>query len=97
MAQIRRLVLDLLIPHDPGVRAFAAETVACDGVAGVNVVLIETDREVQNVKLTLEGDDIDDESVLRAINDLGGALHSIDEVACGDVLVEASETPQDGV
>jgi hypothetical protein len=95
MVEIKRLVLDILKPHEPDVREFADAVARCDGIAGVNVVLVETDREVQNIKLTIEGQAIADDDVETAIEDLGGTIHSIDEVVAGDVLVEESATPQD--
>lgn len=95
MVEIKRLVLDVLKPHDPDVREFADATARCSGVAGVNVVLLETDREVQNIKVTVEGQSIADDEVEAVIADLGGTVHSIDEVVTGDVVVEQSRTPQD--
>jgi len=94
MTRVRRLVLDLLKPHDPDLVTFASAASARDGVDGVNVVLIEIDREVQNVKMTLEGDSIPVEAVREAVEDLGGTVHSVDEVICGERVVEESRTPQ---
>ena len=94
-APIRRLVLDLLKPHDPTTVEFARHVAAVDGVTGVNAMVIEVDADVENLKLTVEGDDVDFDGVEAAISALGGSLHSVDEVACGDHLVEESETPQD--
>lgn len=94
-APIRRLVLDLLKPHDPTTVEFAQRVGRADGVTGVNAMVIEVDADVENVKLTVEGDDVDYEAVSAVIDDLGGSVHSVDEVACGDHLVEESETPQD--
>ncbi|NHN43147.1 DUF211 domain-containing protein [Halorubellus sp. JP-L1] len=95
MVDTKRLVLDVLKPHDPGIREFATETARCDGVDGVNAALVETDREVQNVKITVEGEAIDSDDVEATVEDLGGTIHSIDEVVAGDVVVEESATPQD--
>lgn len=95
MVEIKRLVLDVLKPHDPDIREFADATARCPGVVGVNAVLLETDREVQNLKLTIEGQSVDDDAVEEAIVDLGGTVHSIDEVVTGDEVVEESVTPQD--
>lgn len=95
MVDVRRLVLDLLKPHEPDVVTFAESVAGCEGVAGVNVVLVETDKEVQNVKLTIEGDSVPVDAVHDTVEDLGGTVHSIDEVVCGDIVVEESKTPQD--
>lgn len=95
MARTRRLVIDLLKPHESPTRDFASQIADLDGVSGANAVLIETDKDVQNVKITAEGDDVRYEAVEDVVTQLGGTIHSVDEVACGDVLVEESRTPQD--
>ncbi|MFB6155421.1 MAG: DUF211 domain-containing protein [Haloferacaceae archaeon] len=96
MTQIRRVVLDVLKPHDPTTVEFARGVAACEGVEGVNVSLIETDQKVQNVKLTVEGSDVDYDAVLEAVESLSGSVHSVDQVICGERLVEEQITPQDG-
>jgi len=95
MAHIRRLVLDVLKPHEPAIPELADAVADCEGAEGVNVTLVEIDREVENVKVTVEGAGIDYDAVRSTIDEFGASVHSIDELACGDVLVEAGETPQD--
>ena len=95
MPPIRRVVLDLLKPHEPTIQEVAQHVTNADGVAAVNAVLLETDRETENVKLTIEGEAVDYEVVRETINRLGATVHSVDQVACGEYLVEESETPQD--
>jgi hypothetical protein len=97
MAPIRRLVLDVLKPHDPGPVAVARAVSDLDGVSGVNATLIETDRKVENLKLTVEGGAVDDDAVRAEVERLGGTVHSVDEVACGEELVEESPTLQDAL
>ncbi len=94
MAHIKRLVIDILKPYEPSSIEFAQELSELSGVKGVNATLLETDNEVQNIKLTIEGKKIDHEEVTQAIENLGGSVHSIDQIVCGD-LVEEIETPQD--
>jgi hypothetical protein len=95
MTRIRRIVFDVLKPHDPDPVALARRVAEVASVAGANVSLVETDREVQNVKLTVEGDDVDPSAVEAAVRDLGGTVHSVDEAVCGDHTVEYRPTPQD--
>jgi hypothetical protein len=95
MAAIRRVVVDLLKPHDPTTLEFASRIADARGVTGVNATVLEVDAEVENVKLTVEGEAIDFDAVEAAVTSLGGSIHSVDQVACGDHLVEESETPQD--
>ncbi|MDZ7687865.1 MAG: DUF211 domain-containing protein [Halobacteriales archaeon] len=92
---LRRLVVDVLKPHQPEITEFAEAVADTDGVEGVNATLIETDREVQNIKITVEGDDIDRDEVVEAVERLGGSVHSFDEVVCGERTVERRDTPQD--
>lgn len=95
MAPIRRLVLDMLKPHDPTIHDVASRLAEDDGIDAVNATLLETDRDVENVKLTIEGDGIDVPAVVEIIESLGATLHSVDEVVSGDRIVEEVKTPQD--
>jgi hypothetical protein len=93
MAPIRRVVLDLLTPHDPGLAAYAETAAETEGVEGVNATLLETDSEVRNLLLTVRGPAIDLPALTERLEDRGGSVHSIDEVVCGE-LTERVETPQ---
>ncbi|MEF8788527.1 MAG: DUF211 domain-containing protein [Haloarculaceae archaeon] len=95
MVAVRRLVIDVLKPHDPPLVEFARRVSEVDSVEGISASLIELDNEVQNVKLTFEGTDLDVESVEGAVERIGGTVHSVDEVACGERIVEDRQTLQD--
>ncbi|QCC52372.1 DUF211 domain-containing protein [Halapricum salinum] len=95
MAPIRRLVLDVLKPHEPSLTDLGRRIADVDGVRGCNCGLVEIDKKVINVKLTVEGDGIDEDGVVEVIESHGGTIHSVDEVATGEELIEASQTPQD--
>lgn len=95
MAKIRKLVLDVMKPHDPSVIVYTEKLADIDNIYGVNSSVVEIDEEVENLKVTLEGDDVDFASVERVINDLGGSIHSIDRVLSGDQIIEDVVTPQD--
>ena len=95
MASVRRLVLDVLKPHDPPLVDFTDQLSRVDGVAGATCTLVELDREVQNVEVTLEGENLDIGAVEETIDGLGGTVHSVDLVACGDRLVTPRRSLQD--
>ena len=95
MAQIRRLVLDTLKPHDPSIIDMAGRLSKLEGVAAVNISIYEMDRKVENAKITIEGGDIDFEEIRAVISDNGGAIHSIDEVVAGKIIIDDASTPQD--
>jgi hypothetical protein len=96
MTAVRRLVFDVLKPHDPGLLEFTKQLSAVDTVEGATATLIELDQEVQNAKFTFEGEDLDSGAIRDQIEALGGTVHSVDEVACGEYIVEDRRTHQDG-
>jgi hypothetical protein len=95
MGTLRRIVLDVLKPHEPSLLEFTdrVDTVEC--VDAVTSSLIELDREVQNVKLTVEGEDLDYAAIEDAVDGLGGSVHSVDQVAYGTYVAEERPTLQD--
>ena len=95
MAAVRRLVVDVLKPHDPPMLEFTDRTTELDSVDAVTASLIERDREVQNLKLTFEGDGLDVAAIDETIRNLGGSVHSVDQVACGEYVVTDRPTLQD--
>jgi hypothetical protein len=52
------------------------------------------DRKVENAKVTIEGEDLSFESVAKAIQDMGGVIHSIDEVVAGKRIIDDAVTLQ---
>jgi len=95
VSKVRRLVLDVLKPHQPTMLTLADKLGDIDGIEGVDIALFEIDNKVENIKITLEGDDIDYQEVQEVVQDAGGSIHSIDKVSTGKQLIEEAETPQD--
>lgn len=96
MAPVRRIVLDVLKPHDPPMLEFTRQLTELDTVEGLTTSLVELDREVQNVTVTAEGEALDVPAIEERIEGLGGAVHSVDQVACGAHIVEGHQAAQDG-
>ena len=96
MATVRRLVIDVLKPHDPSLLEFTDQIAETESVEGVTSSLIELDQEVQNIKLTFEGEGLNFAAIEETIENLGGTVHSIDQVACGEHIVTDRRTLQDG-
>ncbi len=97
MGKIRRLVLDVLKPHEPTIIELASQLSDLDGVEAVNISIYEIDLRVENAKITIEGDNINYEIVEHVIQENGGTVHSIDEVVAGKMIIEDAETPQDAL
>lgn len=95
MDKIRRLVLDVLKPHEPSIIHFAKQLSDLEGIDAVNISIYEIDRKVENAKITIQGKDIVYDDVLKVIQDNGGSVHSIDEVVAGTIIIDDAMTPQD--
>ncbi|RLG56729.1 MAG: hypothetical protein DRN95_06455 [Candidatus Hydrothermarchaeota archaeon] len=95
MSDIKRLVLDVLKPHNPSILDVCDKLADLKGISGVNCTLDEVDQETESIKITIEGHAIDFESVKSTITELGAVIHSVDNVASGKLLVDEDKTPQD--
>jgi len=95
LANLRRVVLDVLKPHLPNVIELSSQLADLAGVDGVDISLIEMDQKVENVKITCEGDSIDYEKVEKIIKESGGSIHSLDKVSVGTSMIEEAITHQD--
>lgn len=96
-ANIRRIVLDVLKPHEPDIIELAQRLASLEGVDGVNISIYEIDRQVENAKITVEGGRLSYEDILAVVEDAGGTVHSIDEAVAGKVVIDDSPTPQEAV
>jgi hypothetical protein len=95
LANIRRVVLDVLKPHTPNLVEMATQLADLNGVVGVDISLKEMDQKVENVKITCEGDNINYEQVERVVIMNGASIHSLDKVSAGASLIEEVTTQQD--
>ncbi len=95
LSDIKRLVLDVLKPHQPSIVEVSEKLSALKGVHGVNCSLEEVDQETDSIKITIEGDSLDFERIRMALEECGADIHSVDSVSSGKRIVEEVETPQD--
>jgi hypothetical protein len=95
IGKIRRLVIDALKPMEPNIIELAKVISLKPGVSAVNISMMEIDLKVENVKITIEGDEINYEEIRNLIEDMGGSIHSIDEVVAGKMIIDDSATLQD--
>lgn len=87
-ALIKRLVLDVLIPiKGPSIVDIAENLSRVKGVNAVNITVKEVDVETQNIIVVIEGDNIDFGETRVLIEELGGVIHSVDQVVAGKKIV----------
>lgn len=95
MSNIRLLVLDVLKPHEPNILKLASSLSDLKDVEGVDISVYEIDSKVENVKVTIQGQKLNYEKIKKIIEESGAAVHSIDKVTSGSVLIKEPTTHQD--
>lgn len=80
MNRIRKLVLDVLKPHQPNALDFAATLADLDPGYRVRLTVEEMDERTESTILIIEGREIRFQEIVEAIEQMGASVHSIDEV-----------------
>jgi hypothetical protein len=86
---IRRVQLDVdKAMARPDLMELAEAISGVSGVEALNVTVTEIDIQTVGMEVTVEGQFIDADELVRQIEKVGAAVHSIDEVVVGERLVE---------
>lgn len=86
---IRRLMLDIdKAVERPSVLELAEALEAVSGVEGVNITVADIDVATVGMEVTIEGENIEFAALENAVEHVGAALHSIDEIVVGTRMVE---------
>jgi hypothetical protein len=80
MELVKRLVLDVLKPHSPNPLEFARKLVGLFEGYEVRLVVEEMDEKTESIILEISAHDIDFDLISEKIEEMGGSIHSIDEV-----------------
>lgn len=86
---IRRLVIDVLIPHEPSEITYAKKLSELNRIEGVSLHVLEVDEKTKTVEMTIEGEALSLEDVKEVIEELGGSVHSIDRVSAGSRIIDS--------
>lgn len=86
---VRRLQLDVdKAVQRPDLLELAAVVEVVTGVQAANITVTDIDIETVGTEVTVVGDGIDVAGLISAIEKIGCAVHSIDEVVVGDRIIE---------
>lgn len=89
---IRRMVLDVDKAFKmPSLIEIAAAIQRCGGVTANNIVVTEIDQQTIGTVITIEGEELDYDEIVKAIEESGAVVHSLDQIACGDYVLEPVE------
>ena len=80
MTKIKKLVLDVLKPHEPSIILLAGKINDIKGVDLVDITIASVDRRVETAKITIEGTTLNYDKILKEIQDNGATVKSIDQV-----------------
>jgi hypothetical protein len=92
LGKLRRVVLDVLKPHEPSIISLAQLISNLKGVDGVDITIVGVDRKVENARITIEGENINYDRVNKVITDNGGSIKSIDKASAGAKLVHQPQS-----
>ncbi len=85
---IRQLVLDVdKAMARPSLVEIAAAIDACHGVQSLNITVEEIDIETVGMDVTIEGDKMDYEEIVQAIESTGAVVHSLDQIVVGERII----------
>ena len=87
MPSVKRITLDVLKPRKPNPLEFASIIAALGSDYRVSLRVEEVDDQTESTIIEIRGEALDFELIESTINEMGGSVHSIDEVE-----VEGAET-----
>jgi len=87
MVSIKRVVLDVLKPHEPNVLELANAIAELGDDYWVRLTVIELDKNTETLQLEVTGNDLDFPLIESRLKEMGASLHSIDEVDAQNVSV----------
>lgn len=85
---IRQLLLDVdKAVARPSLLEIAEAVDGCRGVEAVNITVGEIDIETVGMNVTIEGENMDYEEIVKAVESTGAVVHSLDEIAIGQRII----------
>ncbi len=79
--QLKNLVIDVLIPHEPDILTYIEKLCELEHIDKVHIRVEEVDDRTKTLIVTIEGNDLVFADIRSRIEELGGAIHSIDEAS----------------
>jgi hypothetical protein len=80
MTKVKKLILDILKPHQPNALEFASALAEQASDIQVTLNVVAVDEKTESVVAEIEGENINFERLTAHIKELGASVHSIDEV-----------------
>ena len=91
MNGIKLLILDVLKPLGLNIIEYAEALAKISKDYSINVRVEEIDKKTETIEIIILGDSISYKKIEDAITNLGGTIHSIDEVSVGKQCLNSSD------
>ena len=80
MVSIKRIVLDVLKPHQPGTLELATAMASLGDDYLVRMTVLDVDKNTESLQIEIIGKSIDFSAIESTLTSMGASLHSIDLV-----------------
>ena len=80
VASVKKVVLDVLKPHKPNGLEFSSTLAEKCPDCRVSFDVQAVDENTESVVIVIEGDDLQYDVIAETIHNMGGSVHSIDQV-----------------
>lgn len=85
---IKQLMMDVDKALDrPSLIEISAAIEAQKGVEGLSIVVTEVDMETVGMEITVEGEELNYDQIVSAIERTGAVVHSLDQVLAGKKMI----------
>ena len=89
MIRVKRIVLDVLKPHQPNGLEFASNIAEKTNGGQVRLTVNGVDEKTETVVIEICGDKLHYDSIVGVISAMGGSVHSVDEVEVENFVSES--------
>ena len=90
--KIVKIILDVMSPAQQTIVDLVEILNGIEGVAQVEVSLTELEKNVEDLKVTLEGYGLDYEIIRSAIRDFGGVVRNVDNIVSAEEYISKQDS-----
>ena len=86
---IRRLLFDVdKALARPSLLDIAKAIDQCAGISAFNISVEDIDVETLDMNVTIEGENLDYDEIVRSIENTGAVVHGLEQIAAGSQIIE---------
>jgi hypothetical protein len=90
--KVVKIILDVMSPAQQSISTLASILSQIDGVALIDIMLSELERDVEDFKVTIEGYALNIEEIRNAIKDFGGVIRNVDNLVTAEEYIPRQDS-----